>query len=365
VTDAGAISGNPLRAVIEVSAALVSSTVYGEVLSNLAQRIGEALSVWEVGISAYHPERGIFTFEAGYRLGGFTQDDLDYVGTVAVLSERPDLQRVMDSPGPLIERVTDRSLPKVDREFLEKWGVKTSVDVALRVGGNVVGMLSLEEKRFVRDFTPVELELFGQLCELAAIGVYNAQLFRRQSERSRHLAALLKTTAALEACDDTDGVFAAIAEAAAVALDAPRALVYDYEPATDTLTPRAIYQLEYDPEYDSTGVPETVEEERGDRSVLTLDGPRVEHVSDPSLAQVIKDGLETWGEKTGVTAPMVFGGEQIGVLMLTWVRQERQLTRDDLEMISAIADQAALALRRVRLRSRRSASGPGPGEPAS
>lgn len=363
MTDAGAISGNPLRAVIEVSAALVSSTVYGEVLSNLAQRIGEALSVWEVGISAYHPERGIITYEAGYRVGGLTQEDLDYVGTVAVLSERPDLQRVMDAPGPLIEQVTDRSLPKVDREFLEKWGVKTSVDVALRVGGDVVGMLSLEEKRFVRDFAPVELELFDQLCELAAIGVYNAQLFRRQSERSRHLAALLETTAALDACDDTDGVFAAIAEAAARALGAPRSMVYDYDPGTDLLTPRAIYQLDYDPEYDTAGVPETVEEELADRTILTGGVPRVEHVSDLSLSQEVRDGLAEWGEKTGLSTPMMFGGEPIGVLILTWVHQERQLTSDDLELIAGIAEQAALALRRVRLHARRSASGAGPGEP--
>lgn len=194
-----AISGNPLRAILEVSAALVSSLEYRDVMANVAEKIGRAMSVWNVGISSYDAARDVCVFEGWWSAGGITQYDIDYIGTVADLRERPDLRRILESRETVVEHVNDLTLPALNREQMAKWGVKTEVDVALRVGGEVIGMIGLEEHRFVRDFTPVELDLFAKLCELAAIGIHNSLVYTRQQERNRHLGSLLAVSRELSA----------------------------------------------------------------------------------------------------------------------------------------------------------------------
>ena len=345
------ISGNPFRAVLAVSEALVSSTVYEEVMANVAAVVGMAMSVWDVGISSYIADRDICIFEAWWCEGGSTQEDIDYIGTVADLRERPDLRKILDRPGTHVESITDRALPAKDREEMTKWGVKTSVDTALRVGDEVIGMLGLEEKRFVRDFTPVELDLFEKLCELTAIGLHNAMIFRRQQERARHLVSLTAIGHAFGSSHDEQSLFDEIAHGAAEALGAPRAIVYEFDAATDTLTPRVIFQQDYDPDYDTVGVAETVEGALGDRLLLTGGRPVVEHVSDPDLSAEERASLETWGEKTALTVPIAFRGEPLGVLMLIWSDRERQIGVDGLGLASGIAGMAAMALRGARLRS--------------
>jgi GAF domain-containing protein len=350
------IRGNPFRAVLAVSEALVSSTVYEEVLAGVAEIIGMAMSVWDVGISSYVSDRDICVFEAWWCEGGSTQEDIDYIGTVADLRERPDLCRILELPGVHVESITDGSLPAKDREEMDKWGVKTSVDTALRVGGEVIGLLGLEEKRFVRAFTPFELDLFDKLCELAAIGIHNAMLFRRQQERARHLATLTAIGRAFGTDSDERSLFDGIARGAAEALGAPRAIIYAFDETSDTLTPHAIFQRDYDPAYDTVGVPETVEAALGDRRLLIGGEPVVEHVSDADLPDESRTTLESWGEKTALTVPVVFRGRALGVLMLIWNDREHQVTPDDLGLTAGIAGLAAMALRSARQHPASSAS---------
>jgi GAF domain-containing protein len=345
------ISGNPLRAILEVSAALVSSTEYHEVLANVVQKIGEAMSVWSVGMSSYVPERDIVIFEAWWCEGGISQEDIDYIGTVANLRERSDLRHIIETPGVQVESITDADLPELDREEMTKWGVKTSVDTALHVGDEVIGILGVEEKRFARTFTDIETDLFGKLCDLAAIGTYNARLFRRQRERSRHLASLIESSRALSGGLKPEELFATIAAASARALDAPRAIVAEYDAAAETLTPRATFQSEPVEGYDTTGSAEAVEQALGDRSILTAGTPVVQYISDDDLTAAYRELMDRWDEKTVLNVPIAFRRAPLGVLTLAWTDRERVLTPDDLALASGVAGQAAVALRKARLRA--------------
>jgi GAF domain-containing protein len=330
-------------------------------MATVAEKIGRAMSVWSVGISSYDARRDACIFEGWWCEGGITQEDIDYIGTVADLRDRPDLRHIIEMPGVQVERVDDPSIPALDREQMAKWGVKTSVDVALRVGGRVIGMIGMEERRFVRDFTPVELDLFAKLCELAAIGIHNAQIHRREQERALHLRSLLAVSHSLTSPGAArHGLFPAIATSAAAALGAPRAVVYEYDAAHDTLTTRGVFHADEIEGYDTLGVAESVEEALGDRSLLTARDPLVEHVSDPELSQDARDLLSRWGEKTCLNAPLEYRGEPLGVLMLAWTEREHLPTPDELALCTGIADQAAAALQNARLAAASDRSGEKP-----
>jgi GAF domain-containing protein len=343
------IAGNPLQAILEVSAALVSSLELDEVFARVVEKIGEAMSVWSVDISTYVPEREIMIYEAYWCEGGASAEDLAYIGTVANLRERPDLQQILTLTGPNEERIDDLTLPEQHRRELAKWGYKTAVDAPLRVGDVILGTCGIQEKRYVRSFTPVEMDLFDKLCTLAAIAIHNARVYRSEQERGRHLASLIDVGLAVAAGTDDRTLFPAIARAGAAALDAPRALVYEYDAQADRLIARGAFQQVEAGGYDRTGTPETIEEVLGVRSLLT-GGAHVEHLSDPDLDAGSRRILEQWGEKTALTVPMIFGGRPLGILEVAWTEREQQLTGDDLALAGGIADQAAAALHNLRRR---------------
>jgi len=351
VTEISPLAGNPLRAILEVTGALVSSPVYEEVLAGLVEKIGQAMNVWSCDLQAYVPERDACIYVAAWSVPGPTDDEIAYLGTVTNVRDRPDIRDLIESTGLTEQHADDPALSAHDREQLTKWGLKSTLDMPLRVGDRVVGVLGVQETRFVRHFTPAERDQFTRLCELAAIGMYNAEVLRGDRERARHLAALYEVSHALATVREPDEVFSLIARAAAEALDGPRAVVYDYDAAAATMTPRAIHQREYDAGYDTVGVSEALGTVVGDSELLARSDPWVEQLSDPDLAPDVRESFRQWGETTSLQAPLRFRGEPLGMLMVTWTGQERLVTSDELALARGLAQQAAVALANVHERA--------------
>jgi GAF domain-containing protein len=348
--DISPLSGNPYRAILEVSAALVSSLEMDEVFGNVAQKIGEAMNVRSVDIQTYDSGRDTLTYEAFWSIDGVSEEDAAYVGTVTNVRERPDWRRVLERRQLVEQHVDDASLATAELDEMRRWGYRSTLDAPLVLGDEVIGVLGVAETRFVRRFTPMEHGLFRQLCELAAIGIHNARVFRSQQERTRHFASLIAIGRALATSRGSQALLDAVTRSSAEALGAPRAIVYDFDATAGTITPRSIYQRDYDPAYDTVGVPEDAAQGLGDRAILTSDVPIIEQASDPTLAEVVREGLAEWGEKTVINVPFVFHGQLLGVLMLAWTERERQFTENELDLLAGVAHQAGAAFKNARLR---------------
>jgi GAF domain-containing protein len=349
VKSVGASSGNPFRAILDVGAALVSSLELEEVFANVAQKIGEAMMVWSVDIQTLDREQGVLLYEAFWCREGVSDDDRAYVGTVTDVRDRPDWRRVVDG-GEVVEwHLDDASLPPEERESMTRWGYKTTLDAPLAVGGEVIGVLGVAESRFVRRFTPAEVTLFGQLRSMAAIAIHNAQVFRRQQEQNRRLAALLEVSRALAAGPVPASVCAVITRVAADVFAAPRAIIYECGPERDSLTMRSCFLSESVEGYDTTGVAIQADLVVRDPSVLHGGRAVVDHVGDPGLSEAWRRALVRWNEKTCLTVPLVARGETLGVLILTWTERERRLTPAEIEFAGALAERAAIALHTARL----------------
>jgi GAF domain-containing protein len=344
------LSANPLLAIFEVSEALVSSGEYSEMLSQLAAKIGEAMNVASCDILAYVPEREACIHAAFWKAEEATEAEHMSIGNFVSLRDRPDLKAILDSPILVERHVNDPELDQAVRENFEKWGFKSLLDMPLRVGGEAIGIVGVQETEFVRRFTQTERDLLGWLCELAALGIHNANLARRQQERGRHLASLVAINQTLASAADPRRVFATIATAAATALDAPLATVYEYDPAADTLTARANHEPEGWQTNYPLDVPQGADDVFIDRSVLADRVPIVEHASDLSLSPDIRQDLIDCGEKTVISVPIVFRDEPLGVLLVMWTEDERLVTDDELALVRCMGRQAAMVLHNTRMR---------------
>jgi GAF domain-containing protein len=180
----------PYGAILDIAKTLVAGDSLDVTLRLIVENVGRAMFAESASLGSYRPEQNVYVYEAGWREGGQTAEDKADVGRVYPLAENPDLRRQLDSREIVECRIDDPGLSDADREYLTRWGLKTSLDCPLVYGGKVIGLLGIEESRFVRRFTPSERGLFAQLCDLAAVGVHAARQARLLDEAQRELARL-------------------------------------------------------------------------------------------------------------------------------------------------------------------------------
>lgn len=202
-------------AILEIGAALVSSLELEEALTTVVERIGAALDVTSVGLWRYSPPRSTATFEAFWSRDGDVPQDGDHVGRVVKLDTRPDYTVLATERRTVEHHLTDDDLAAEIRSEMETRGHHSTLAAPLVVGDEVLGCLSLAETRRERRFTEAEHTLLGRLCQLAAIGIHNAELYRREEEQRLRAESLLESSRAVAvspgAGTTVDGIRAQIA----------------------------------------------------------------------------------------------------------------------------------------------------------
>jgi GAF domain-containing protein len=317
------------------------------------------MGAWSIDIQAYNAEREDLLYMAYWCAEGATDRDLGFVGHVVRLADWPTWRRVVDVPEMLERHIDDPDLPSAERLEMESWGYQTTLDCPLIFAGEVVGVLGLRETRFVRRFTEVERDLLSQFCDLAAIAIRNAQIYRRQQEEQLRLSSLAKMGDALTSTLDLTGVCLAIARAGAAAFAAPRAIIYEADAPADTITARAFYEAEPFPGYDDTGAPEELSGLPHERAILAGRSPVAWRVSDAGLDEDIRAEMTRWHEATTLNVPLVFRDRPLGILTIVWTDEERDFSADELEFAVGVGEHAAVALEQARLQRRGGAT---PGE---
>ena len=69
---------------------------------------------------------------------------------------------------------------------------------------------------------------------------------------------------------------------------------------------------------------------------------------DPALSEAAAAELDVWGELADLTVPMVYRGQLIGLIDVGESRGMRHFSDDDVRVLQAIADQAAIAIVNAR-----------------
>jgi GGDEF domain-containing protein len=342
---------DPYRTVLEVGTTLASSLDVDEVTQTIARQVGEALDVQWCDINEYDAEARTMTYVAVWSKA-LRDADVDYVGTVVSLDDRPERDAVLRKGDLLEQYVDDEDLDPLEREVMLQYDERAVMEVPLEFGGETLGVLGVTESRRDRRFTGEEKQLLRLLARPAATALGNARLFRQQQEQARRLAALLGASRTLAESVDIDEVLAGVARLATEVVGASYATVYEYRPHHDALVYRAEHALEPAPpgERDhALGSVYTLAERPGERAILEASGPVQEHISDAGLAEDRRRTMEAWRQKTCLSLPLRSSGAAQGILRITTVDDERRFTSDELELVEALAESASAAIQNARL----------------
>ena len=342
---------DPYRTVLGVGTTLASSLDLDEVVQTIARQVGEALDVQWCDINEYDPEARTMTYVAVWSKE-LRAVDVEYIGTVVSLDDRPERDAVIRRGDLLEEYVDDEGLDPLEREVMVRYDEKAVMEMPLVFGGEALGVLGVVESRRDRRFTEDEKQLLRLLAGPAATAIGNARLFRQQQEQARRLGTLLDASRALAASVHLDEVLAGVARLAAEAAGATYSTVYEYRPHHDALVYRAAHVPGPTPEGvrdDAVGTEYALSDCPGERVILGASTAVQEHISDPCLSDDRRRSMETWGQKTCLSLPLRAGGAPQGILRLTITDAERPFTAYELELLEGLAESAGAAIHNARL----------------
>jgi diguanylate cyclase (GGDEF)-like protein len=344
--------GGPSDALIlasEVSEAIAASPDLEAMLSAVARRVAEALGVWECNIYEYRAETGTLVATALWA-SELTAEDEAWLGTVYPVADRPSYQQMLaertvreyqaDDPG-----ITDR-----ERANMQSWGERSVFSVPLVFQDEVVGALTVVEKRGPRRFTDKDLRLLELMAVPAAVAVHSARMFHRDAVQKRRLEALLSASRAMSSTIDLDDLLATIAGAAREALDTAECAIDTYDPDTETITVVALEQREREPDWERwVGATYSLEEYDCDRRILLAGEIVEERISDPGMDPKNRADMLTNGEKSFLNVPLHYEERPIGFLVFIETEVERHFTDEERALAAALGEQAAAAIHHAQL----------------
>ena len=174
---------------------------------------------------------------------------------------------------------------------------------------------------------------------------------KRSREHAARLTALLEATRVISSTLDYSQVLTVIAEQAAAALRCPICQIWEVLPGTRTCLLRGLHEADPQPgrqervnaySYELDEFPEDVRAIENDEAVE-------QRLSDPTISEATRADMSAWGEKTWLTAPILYGGEPLGLLHLIEIERERHFSQADIEFVRGLARHAADAMRNARL----------------
>lgn len=225
------------------------------------------------------------------------------------------------------------------RDVDEKEGIRSLLSVPLRVGGQIIGVISAfsTEPGAFGDRHQTVLESFA---DQAGIAIQNARLFEETQRRARETQALLRAGHAVNQSLDVSETVQLILHQAREVLEVQSCGLFTLDAATGELTATASLDLPAEDLHAirlrvGEGITGVAVKER--RPVQTADLYRDPRVRYPQA-----------GLRSMLAAPLVVGEQTIGAL--TVLRTDvHHFTAEEESLVSAFADQAAMALEHARL----------------
>ena len=233
----------------------------------------------------------------------------------------------------------------VQRDVDEKEGIRSMLSVPLRVGGAVIGVISAFSTA-PGLFTDRHQTLLEAFADQAGIAIQNARLFEESQRRARETHALLEAGRAVNQSLEVGETVRLILNQAREVLGVQSCGLFTLDPATGELTSTA--SLDLDPATRGTirvrvgeGITGTaVKERRPVQSADVFNDPRVRYPQLPAES----------GLRSMLAAPLIVGEQAIGALTVLR-RDVHRFTPEEESLLSAFADQAAMALEHARLYS--------------
>jgi GAF domain-containing protein len=247
----------------------------------------------------------------------------------------------------VVRNLSDPLLSEAQRVWMEQRGERSVLVVPLIVAGKAFGTVALIDRR-ERVYGAEELRTVESVCGAAALAIRNADMFSREQGHVARLASLLDASRATTSTISLDEVLAIVAESSCWAVGAQECVIWEYREDERVLAERSYFstaQTAYTPvgrvQLDESPVL---------RAILDGGVAVEETISSATLHPLSRAVMDEWHEKSRLSAPLMFEGRAIGMMVLIETEIERHYRPDEIALVQALAEQAAVAVENARHR---------------
>jgi ABC-type sugar transport system substrate-binding protein/GAF domain-containing protein len=261
--------------------------------------------------------------------------------------DRVDVLPTRESPSPALDAALARG-ETVTRADLQ--AAETVLAVPLKVRGQVIGALGIQVADSGREWSPEEVALVEAVGEQVALALENAQLFAETQRTAQSMEALYETSRALSTSLEEESLMHAILEGVYRTLGCEHVIISTVDEEAGTIgIKHGIWQGEFD------RAPEWV------TSRYSLDQPDI-------LTDVYRTGrteiVAGWDDRLNREMYEKFGHERLlrifmpikmrertlGIVEVGYDRRQKdRVTEEEVQMLAAFMDQAAVALENAHL----------------
>ena len=291
--------------------------------------------------------RDLATNELSLMASNYSHEDVFWGGTVTL--DGSIIDRLVRERRPVVVEGHRRSSPLLT-SVMKRMKSKVVLLVPLMVRDRNVGVMLADNVEMPQMFTPEIANLALRFCNRVAGAMENARLHGSEQRKLKETMALLEVSRIASSTLDIDVLLSGLVKIAVDTCGVVKCTVFIcigdearfYPAATCATLPDLDWELELAP---GVGVddldPEDVE--------ALIEGHRVV-VMEPGLSPFMPGGsAEGAGVRSLVLVPVYSRERFLGIIVLFHPRESDELEPEDLNLITAIAWQAAMALENATL----------------
>ncbi len=324
---------NELSILYNIGQQLTSILDLKELGNQLTQQLARALNVPFCLLNLVTPQTELMSPIAAYAADAPAAVDLSTA--TFQLADYPAARSAFERHELSICYSSDPQLDPGRRELLQRSSWSVCLAAPLYAGHNLIGAMVWADVRAERRFDENEIRLAATLASQAAIAVQNARLFEDRTRQLNRISQLYQASLALTSSVELAEVLRRITSAAREITEADGTSLYLYDDARHVFT--HAYALGVSGEWGLTslrpgGMTERVARER-----------QIVRVDDTHLNPDVNPHTVAAGINSIVVVPLVSQDRSVGVLYVGSYRRY-QFDDDDVQVVSALANQAATAV---------------------
>ena len=348
-SDGKAIDGAPysaeasLEAIKKINAAANSSLDLKETTELTAKAITEVMQVEECSVFMLDEQSNRLVLHSTYGLNPELVDKVSLgigEGITGIAAELGEPIAVRDA-------WNDPRFHLIPGLYEEKYRSILVVPIVLYTVNRLLGVLSMHSREY-RDFTAHEIEFVETAAGQLAMAIWNARVYEQTDaelrRRVNELTTLERTGQTITSSLDYREVLDAIVHRAAAIIDADKASIFELDEAAQRLFIVAASGLGENYVKLTLGVGEGVM----GKVVETRRPIIVPNALEDTRLAVSKELIHQEGYRSMFCVPLVAKGRVLGGISV-YTSDFREFTLDELRLVQAFADQAAIAMENSRL----------------
>ena len=235
------------------------------------------------------------------------------------------------------------------RSWVELCGQRAVLIVPLIAKDEVIGTMSLDDRREPRAWTSAQVDLAMTIAAQVALAVDNAGNYAEAQRRAAEVETLSAIGETLTSTLDLQGVLEAIADSAKALIGAQRAVVFELEDAAGLLRARAVRGMSME-----VGLSLAIGQDAAGAAALTRQPVwRADALADPPSSEgaatgSIRELAEQLGYRGVLAVPVLSRETVLGAVGIYWDEVHEADPRE-VGLLSALARQAGIAIENARL----------------